>query len=290
MAKEAKFYRKLPNQQVQCNLCPYNCQIHPEKRGVCRVRYNDQGTLIAENYGLVTSVADDPIEKKPLYHFFPGSRILSLGTFGCNFHCIHCQNWEISQNDKKEIATKRISIADLLYFIRESGHKLVAFTYNEPLIWYEYVLEASQALQKLGVKVVLVTNGYINRDPLLELLPFVNAHSLDIKWFSPKIAQRLSGVADPAPVFEYARIVHKAGQHLEIVTNLVDGYNDSVEELTGITQFIATELSPNIPWHISRSFPAHRLPQLSPTSLATLENAQAIGRQAGLRNIHLGNI
>jgi pyruvate formate lyase activating enzyme len=181
-------------------------------------------------------------------------------------------------------------VSNLLYLVKEEGAKLVAFTYNEPLMWYEYILEAAPQLVKAGIKTVLVTNGYINPKPLSELLPYIDAYSLDIKWSRPATAKKLSGALKPQAVFEFAKIVFLAGKHLEIVTNIVHGYNDSDEELAEIARFIVQELSPDVPWHLSRAFPAHKLLDLQITPRETLERAAAIGRKSGLRQVYLGNI
>ncbi len=293
MLKEALYYDNCQENdgRVHCSLCPHNCLISPGKSGFCGIRKNIKNKLIALNYPLVSSLALDPIEKKPLYEFYPGAQILSLGTIGCNLKCLHCQNYEISQeHDPAKRYLQKITPSELAYLVSEKGYSFVAFTYNEPFIWYEYVLASAKLLKKMGIKIVLVTNGYINLPPLIELLPYIDAFSLDIKWGLDQTALRLSGVKKCAPVYETAKTIFNEGKHLEITTNIVDGYNDSEKELSTIAEFIAAELSKEIPWHVSRSFPAYKLTDLLPTPLATIEKAINIGKKAGLKKIYTGNI
>lgn len=285
---EALWYRRTVSNAVDCRLCPRRCQLGTGARGACLARKNQAGVLQTLNYGYISCLANDPIEKKPLYHFNPGTKILSLGSFGCNLHCLHCQNSDISQADERSTSLRKLSVNDLAYLVREEGVRQVAFTYNEPLIWYEYVLEASQLLKKAGVQIVLVTNGYINAEPLAELLPYTDAWSLDIKWAFDSTAQKLSGVPKAQPVLDTARAVYVAKKHLEIVTNIVPGYNDSTEELEHIAKCIVG-ISPDIPWHVSRAFPQYKW-QGEPTLRSVLETAVAIGTRVGLRTIHQGNI
>ncbi len=276
MVIEAKYYQKLAGQKVQCDLCPNECIIIDGRLGFCGVRKNQEGVLITLNYGLVSSIALDPIEKKPLYNFYPGSEILSLGTIGCNLKCKHCQNSEISQNFSG-LPLKTMSVADLLKAVEDGQHKMVAFTYNEPFVWYEYILEASIKLQEAGIRTVLATNGYVNPEPLREILSYIDAFSFDIKWAKDTTAKALSGVKKAEPVFTAAKIIFDANKHLEIVTNIVAGFNDSDDELKKIAEFIAKQLSVKIPWHLTRAFPANKLADLTVTPLTTLEKARKIG-------------
>lgn len=291
MKKEGLYYRTMSAGNIQCLLCPHYCLIPPGKSGFCGIRKNSRNKLVTINYALISSLALDPIEKKPLYEFYPGVKILSLGTIGCNLKCLHCQNYSISQEyNTQQSSFKKITPRDLGYLVGEQGHAFVAFTYNEPFIWYEYILESAKILKKMGVKTVLVTNGYVNRAPLEEILPFIDAFSLDLKWSKNKTAQRLSGITNVTPIYESAKIIFKAEKHLEITTNLVDGYNDSDDELKTIAKFISQELSNEIPWHLSRSFPAYQLTALSPTPIKTIEKALDIGKKAGLKKIYTSNI
>ena len=273
---------------VICRLCPRQCVISVGRVGACGVRKNIQGKLTPLNYALVTAIANDPIEKKPLAYFNPGSMIVSLGSFGCNMQCVHCQNSEISQCAGKPAQAQQFTLNDLTYLVREKQLAQIAFTYNEPLVWYEYVLEASKRLKQSGVQMVLVSNGYINPEPLRELLPYTDAWSLDIKWAFDATAQKLSGVPKAQPVLDTARAIHAARKHLEIVTNIVPGFNDSMEELQHIAQCIAG-ISPDIPWHVSRAFPKYKW-QGDPTSMSILEAAVEIGHNAGLKYVQKGNV
>jgi len=286
--KRALYYRKLPNKDLFCLLCPNNCLIKPDEVGFCRVRKNINGELYSLNYGAISSIAVDPIEKKPFYNFHNGEMILSFGTYGCNFHCRHCQNYQISQNGGID-TDNLISPEQLLQIIKESGQQLVGFTYNEPLVWYEYLKDCLPLIKTYSKKVALVTNGYISREPLEQIMDYIDAFSLDIKGYFDRTAQAISGVKSYGQVLENAGTIFTRGKHLEITTNVIDGINDSEAELDSIASFIA-DLSVEIPWHISRSFPQYQMMDIQPTPLKTIELAEKIGKARGLVNIYRGNI
>ncbi len=252
--REALFYRKEESESVTCLLCPHNCVIKPEKTGICGVRSNSNGTLFSDIYGRVSAVAMDPIEKKPLYHFYPGREILSIGTVGCNLKCSYCQNWHISQD-----TTARTTSHDPENIIAAAGERNsigIAYTYSEPIVWFEYVRDVALLARERSLKNVMVTNGCINAEPLEELLTFTDAMNIDLKAFKKETYQ-INQKGSLETVKNTIRRVHEAGCHLEITTLVVTGMNDDITELREIIDFIA-DISPAIPWHVSRYYPGYK--------------------------------
>ncbi|MBC7325394.1 MAG: AmmeMemoRadiSam system radical SAM enzyme [Moorella sp. (in: Bacteria)] len=281
---EAWFYAKLPEDKVECRLCPHTCIIPPGKRGICRVRENRGGRLYSRNYGRCSSLALDPMEKKPLYHFYPGSLVLSVGTLGCNFRCAFCQNWEIAQ---EEPATVTLTPEDLVRKARDVESTGIAYTYSEPLVWFEFVLATARLARQAGLKNVMVSNGFIRPEPLAELLPWIDAWNIDIKGFSLEFYRKIVH-GDYRPVLETAAAAVGAGNHVEITTLLVTGLNDDPKELAGLVEWVAANLGVDTPLHFSRYFPRYRL-QEPPTPLATLRRAWEMARQH-LHYVYLGNV
>lgn len=280
---EAAFYEKLPQDRVQCHLCPHACTIAPGKRGICRVRENQNGSLVALTYAQVASTAMDPIEKKPLYHFCPGTSILSIGTWGCNLKCSFCQNWSISQ---KEVPTQELTPENLATLAKREGSVGVAYTYNEPMIWWEYVFAAAQAVQRTGLKNVLVTNGLINPEPLEKLLPCVDAMNIDIKAFHEGFYEKLCG-GRLAPVLATAERAAK-DCHVELTTLVIPGHNDAPKELDSLAAWIAEHCGRKTPAHLSAYSPRYEL-GAEPTSLALLQRAREIFSQH-LDYVYIGNV
>ncbi|MFC1850546.1 AmmeMemoRadiSam system radical SAM enzyme [candidate division CSSED10-310 bacterium] len=280
--KEALFYQKIDAGQVKCQLCPHQCLISPQKVGVCKVRKNIQGTLFALSYGKATGLAFDPIEKKPLYHFYPNSSILSLGPNGCNFSCEFCQNWHISQVDSSTTAVTPEKIVELCLQHQAIG---IAYTYSEPLIWYEFVIETARQARAKGLQNVLVTNGYINPEPLQNLLPVIDALNIDIKSMDDEFYKKYCG-SRLEPVLETVRIAHHSC-HLEITNLIIPTLNDSAAHFEQLATWLA-ELSPDIPIHFSRYFPHFNL-KLPPTPTGTLHQAREIAARH-LHYVFLGNI
>ncbi|MGB9886585.1 MAG: AmmeMemoRadiSam system radical SAM enzyme [Moorellales bacterium] len=286
--REAAYYETMAEARVRCRLCPHGCLLAPGKRGRCGVRENRDGTLYTLNFARVSSWAFDPMEKKPLYHFHPGSTIFSLGTVGCNFHCEFCQNWEIARGD--ENLTFELPVDDLIKILSEKApHDCVgvAYTYSEPLVWYEYVLAASRRVKEAGYRNVLVTNGFVNPEPLAELLPFIDALNIDVKGFTDRFYRQVVH-GDYEPVLQTAVAAKRAGCHVEITTLLIPGLNDSEEELARLTDWVATALGPDTPLHFSRYFPNYRL-KLEPTPVETLRRARELARRK-LAFVYLGNV
>lgn len=285
--REALFWEKQgEGDKVQCRLCPQLCVIAGGRTGFCRVRRNENGTLYTMNYSQVSSYGVDPIEKKPLYHFYPGTDIFSAGTVGCNLRCGFCQNWQIAHG---EPAVIDISPERLVAAAGEEHHGRrsigIAYTYSEPLMWYEYVLETAQLARQAGLKNVLVTNGFINEAPLLQLLPYIDAMNIDVKGFSDEYYNKTCA-GELHPVLRTVELVYQKC-HVEITTLLVTGLNDAPEEIEGLVDWLAG-LDKDIPLHFARYFPNYKM-DLAPTPLTTMEMAREIaGRK--LNYVYLGNV
>lgn len=284
-------YEALPDSRVRCHVCQWRCVIGPDQLGVCRVRQNREGRLFLLNYALVSSAAVDPIEKKPLFHFFPGSEVFSLGGWGCNFHCQDCQNWEIACTDVPANATQVVTPEAAVEIARQHGSAGIAWTYNEPVIWLEYTLDTARLAREHGLYTVYVTNGYSTPEALDAIGPYLDAWRVDIKGFSDAFYRNLAKVIGWRGILDVAkRAKEKWGMHVEAVTNVIPTMNDDDEQLQGIAGWISSQLGELTPWHVTRFYPQHNIAHLPPTPVETLERAIAIGRRAGLRFIYAGNI
>lgn len=284
--KEALFYARKDGDRLVCLLCPQRCIIAPGKTGVCNQRRNVAGVLYTLNYAEISSAALDPVEKKPLYHFYPGHTIFSVGTVGCNLHCKFCQNWEIAHGDAPTTTVAPEELVRLAGKEAQRGPCVgIAYTYNEPLIWYEYVCDAAVLAHEAGLKNVLVTNGFIEQEPLDKLLPYIDAMNIDVKAFTDDYYRKVcAGRLEPV-----LRTVEKAVAHchVEITTLIVTGLNDDPEEIRRLVDWIAG-LDPAIPLHFSRYFPRYRM-DAPPTPEATLRRARAIALEK-LHHVYLGNV
>ncbi len=293
--KEALFYKKLDNLQVECLLCPHNCLIADGKAGRCGARLNTSGSLMSLVYGQVSSEAVDPIEKKPLFHFYPGSLVYSLGTLGCNMRCSHCQNWQISRArigaEETVRATRYLSPQGAVKNALNSECEGIAFTYNEPTVWFEYTLDVSRLAKESGLYTVYVTNGYINIEPLDLIAPYLDAFRVDIKALDDVFYSEVAGVPSVKPVLESAlRAKNKWSMHVEAVTNIIPGKNDDPGALRGLARWVRKELGKDTPWHVTRFLPCLELSGLPSTPVETLEMAQEIGLQEGLEYVYIGNV
>lgn len=289
----AMLQEELDEGTVRCHVCPRLCRVAPGKSGVCRARVNRDGVLYAITYGRVCSVAADPIEKKPLYHFFPGTRVLSLGSVGCNFACRHCQNWQIAHADPSEATRdlRDLPVRNLAVLAANNACQGVAWTYNEPTIWFEYILDGAQAAHKHGLYTVMVTNGYITEDALAMLAPHIDAYRVDVKGFSNAQYKELCRIPDMRPVLESAERAKAAyGCHVEIVTNVIPTFNDDDTTLRGIATWIVERLGPETPWHVTRFMPYLDFSHLPSTPVSSLERAITIGHDAGLQFVYIGNV
>lgn len=289
--KEALLYERIGREMVQCQLCLHNCVIPDGRTGYCGVRKNRRGTLFALTFGRVVSVAVDPIEKKPLYHFYPGSPTLSVGTFGCNMRCKHCQNWEISHHRAEENGEglHELSPQQLIDVARQRRCAALAWTYNEPSIWFEYVIETAKLARKAGILTVLVTSGMINPPALKALLNYVDAYRLDVKGFTEEFYERLTGNRVLAKVLENGVIAHEAGAHVEIITNVIPNWNDTNEQFDGLSRWIVERLDAHVPWHVTAYHPYHKVTE-PPTPASTLDRAKQIGIKNGLQYVYIGNV
>ncbi|MDD5006215.1 MAG: AmmeMemoRadiSam system radical SAM enzyme [Candidatus Omnitrophica bacterium] len=282
--KEALFYEAKDNSKVRCRLCPHNCLILEGKLGLCGVRKNQKGKLYSLIYAQATSLALDPIEKKPLYHFHPGEFILSIGTKGCNLSCLFCQNWNISKD--LNAPTEEISSEFIIKRAKQLNSFGVAYTYNEPFIWYEFVLDTAKLAKEEGLKNVLVTNGYVNLEPLKEILPLIDAMNIDIKSIEDKFYINTCG-GRVEPVLEVIKESHKHC-HIELTNLIIPTLNDSQENFIKLTDWIYTNLGDSVPLHFSRYFPCYKM-DLAPTPIATLKKAEEIARKK-LKFVYLGNV
>jgi len=281
--REAEFYERVAADQAQCRLCPHECLVGPGQAGRCGVRRNDAGVLVASAYGVITSLAVDPIEKKPLYHFLPGAPILSAGSFGCNLSCRFCQNAEISQGARGGRAVRAEGLVELA--LEEPGNAGIAYTYNEPLINYEFVRDCATLARQRGLANVLVSNGYIRPEPFEQLAPLIDAMNLDIKSMADDFYARLCG-ARVAPVLETARRA-RAHMHLEITNLVIPGENDGDGDLRGLAQWVSDELGRDTPVHFTRYHPAYRMTTPA-TPDATLLRARELAAPY-LDFVYLGN-
>jgi len=288
--KEASYYEKLENKLVQCHLCPRNCTILDGQRGFCGVRENRGGTLFTLSYGKLVSMNDlDPIEKKPLFHFLPGTKTFSIATAGCNMKCKFCQNWEISQMRPEDVKYVYMQPDKLVELVKESGRPTIAYTYSEPTIFYEYMFETAKIAREQGLKNIMHSNGYINEEPLRQLVKYLDAANIDLKGFSDEYYAKLAdGTLEP--VLKALKILKESGVHLEITTLILSGFNDDEKTLREMCQWIKDNLGDETPLHFSRFFPMYKLTFLNPTPVESLEKARRIALETGLKYVYIGNI
>jgi pyruvate formate lyase activating enzyme len=288
---EARLYEKLGNAKVKCHLCAHRCTIAAGKRGICQVRENRDGVLYSLVYGLAISQAIDPVEKKPLFHFYPGSKAFSFATVGCNFRCSFCQNWQISQmvHDEGRIRGHEASPDHLASAANHYGCKSIAYTYTEPTIFFEYSYDTAVRAERWGIKNIYVTNGYMTEEMLDAFGPHLHAANVDLKSFSDDFYRKTCG-ARLQPVLDTLKAMKERGIWVEITTLVVPGQNDSPEELRDVAEFIAQEVGVDTPWHVSRFRPDYEMSDRHATPLSTLRQAREIGLQAGLRYVYEGNV
>ncbi len=292
--KECELYEKEKNGKVKCLACSHRCIISEGKTGICGVRKNIGGKLFLLVYGRVAAEHVDQIEKKPFYRFLPGTKAFSIGTVGCNFKCDWCQNFDISQVSKKNgkeegiIFGEEKTAQEIVNEALESGCESIAYTYNEPAIWSEYVKDIATLARKNKIRNVLVTNGYFTKEALQYLDGLIDAANVDIKSFNDKTYKKFCG-AKLQPVLDCIKLMHKKGIHVELTTLVIPGINDSEKELKAIANWIA-RLDKNIPWHISRFFPMYKMKDREITPKLTLERDYEIGKKAGLKFVYVGNI
>lgn len=284
-------YEKLPRRRVRCHLCAHRCLIVDGEQGLCRVRANRGGTLVTLVYGRTISQHVDPVEKKPLFHFYPGSTAYSIATPGCNFRCRWCQNWEISQMPREQhlIAGQPASPPQIVDAARRAGCRSIAYTYTEPTIFFEYAFDTARLARAAGLANVFVTGGYMTAEALEAVQPYLDAANVDLKAFRDETYRRYVG-ARLQPVLDSLKRLKAASIWLEVTTLVIPGINDDRGELQAVAQFIGQELGPDTPWHISRFFPAYKMADRLPTPVETLWQAYEIGVAEGLRFVYPGNV
>lgn len=290
MQKEAKFYEKLENRVVRCHLCRHHCLIREGKSGICGVRKNIDGILYTLVYSYPCAINVDPIEKKPLYHFLPGSKALSIATVGCNFSCRFCQNYDISQASKEgEIFGDNIPPETVVLLAQKYRCESISYTYTEPTIFYEYAYDIAVLAKKAGIKNNFVTNGYISEEPLKSIAPFLDGANIDLKSFRREFYSKVVG-ARLEEVLESIKTYFNLGIWIELTTLIIPGYNDSEDELRDIAKFIKNELAEYVPWHVSRFYPNYRMRNVPPTPERKVLRAREIGLEEGLLYVYTGNI
>ncbi len=288
---EARFWEKADEGKVRCGLCRFRCLIASGQRGICGVRENRGGVLYTLVYGRSVAENVDPIEKKPLFHYLPGSLSFSVATVGCNFRCLHCQNHEISQwsRIRPEIPGSPLSPAEIVRRAQEAGCRSIAYTYTEPTVFFEYAYDTAVLAHQAGLGNVFVTNGYTTPEALEAIAPYLDAVNVDLKGFSEKFYKEVVG-ATLQGVLETLKVYRRLGIWLEVTTLVIPGHNDSEGDLRGVARFISEELGPETPWHVSAFHPTYRMLDRPPTPVATLRRAREIGLAAGLKFVYEGNV
>jgi pyruvate formate lyase activating enzyme len=279
----------LDDGSVECQLCPHHCHIVHGKTGRCRSRRNHDGVLVSEVYAKPCSLAIDPIEKKPLYHFHPGTTCLSLACTGCNFRCLNCQNHDISQASPEEVDHYELTPEQIVSLCQKHHCPGIAYTYTEPLTYIEYVTDTARLAHEKGLWNILVTAGYVCQEPLADLLPYLDAANIDLKSFSDEIYQRVSG-GRLSVVLDTILAMKKAGVWIELTNLIIPGVNDDMEMIRRMCEWIVCNGLAETPLHFSRFFPRYKMQDLPPTPVQTLKAAQQIALDAGIQHIYLGNV
>ncbi len=291
--REAKFYKKLYNNKVECFLCSHNCIIKNGKCGICKARENKNGALYSLAYGNVSAANIDPIEKKPLFHFLPGGKSFSIATSGCNFQCSFCQNANISQiNNSKQNSgaqQKETKPEEIVNLALKHQCSSISYTYTEPTVYFEFASDIATAAKEKGIKNIFVTNGYMSQACLESLTPWLDGANVDLKSFNPLFYKKICK-GDIEPVKNSLKFMKKNGIILEVTTLLIPTINDSEQEIEAIANFIANRLGKDTPWHISRFYPTYKMLNIPPASASLLYAAKNIGEKAGLEYIYIGNL
>ncbi len=287
--KKTKYYTKLENNKVRCDLCPNYCILAEGKTGSCRARKNINGELESLTYGKIVAVNNDPVEKKPLYHFLPGTMTFSIGTAGCNFHCKNCQNYTISQVSPEEIDYKALTPEEVVALTKKYKSNSISYTYNEPVVFYEFMLETAKLARKEGLKNIMVTNGYINKEPLKELIPYIDAANVDLKCFDEKIYRELTE-GTLQPVLETILLLKKHNVWIEITNLVIPNYTDDLKMISAMCDWMVKNKLQDVPLHFSRFFPAYKLSDIKPTPIETLQKAAEIAKSKGIKYVYIGNV
>jgi len=285
-----KYWHKLEDGRVQCDLCPRECKLHEGQRGLCFVRENLNNEIVLTTYGLSSGYCIDPIEKKPLNHFLPGTPVLSFGTAGCNLACKYCQNWDISKSREMHTLADQASPELIARAAEQLNCRSVAYTYNDPVIFHEYAIDVAKACREKGIKSVAVTAGYVSPEPRKEFYEYMDAANVDLKAFTEKFYYKLTG-GHLQPVLDtLLYIKHETKVWLEITTLLIPGYNDSEEEINDMTQWVVKELGPDVPMHFTAFHPDWKMLDVPPTPFGTLTRARSIALNNGVRYAYTGNV
>ncbi len=288
MIKDAIFWEPAGDNKVKCQLCAHRCTIQPGKNGICGVRENHAGKLMATTYGRISSIGPDPVEKKPLYHFMPGTNVLSLGSIGCNFRCDFCQNWSISQ----EYVNRRLRYVEpekLPKMAEQFNCQSISWTYNEPTIWYEYTLDSAKLAKTAGLGTSYVTNGYMTEEALRDIAPYLDAMNIDVKAFTDEFYRKRSS-ARLQPVLDTCELARELGIHIELTYLIVPSQNDNPDELKNFSKWVANDLGTDVPVHFSRFHPDFKFKKVSGTPMETLHMAHRTAKAEGLKFVYLGNV
>ena len=286
---EARYYLRLDDGSVECQLCPHHCHIANGRSGRCRSRRNHDGVLVSEVYAKPCSLAIDPIEKKPLYHFHPGTTCLSLACTGCNFRCLNCQNHDISQATPDEVDYYELTPEQIVSLCLKHHCPGIAYTYTEPLTYIEYVTDTARLAHEKGLWNILVTAGYVCQEPLAELLPYLDATNIDLKSFSDDIYQHVSG-GHLQPVLDTILAMKKAGVWIELTNLVIPGVNDDMEMIRQMCEWIVSNGLAETPLHFSRFFPRYKMQDITPTPVKILKAAKQTALDAGIKHVYLGNV
>lgn len=286
---ECRYYNRLDDGRVECTLCPHHCRIAEGKTGVCRSRRNQNGVLVSEVYGQPCSLAIDPIEKKPLYHFHPGTTCLSLACTGCNFRCLNCQNHDISQVSPSDVNHYELSPEDIVALCLKHQCPGIAYTYTEPLTYLEYIIDCARLAHEAGLWNILVTAGYVCQEPLADLLPHLDAANVDLKSFSDDIYHKVSG-GHLQPVLDTILAMKRAGVWVEITNLVIPGVNDDMDMIRQMCRWLAGNGLAEAPLHFSRFFPRYKMQDTPPTPIAMLKAAKRVAEEEGIKYVYLGNV
>ena len=286
----ASYWNKVKDKIVQCVLCPRRCVLDVGQRGVCTVRINKDGILYTLGYGNPVAVHVDPIEKKPFFHVYPGASAFSIATAGCNMRCLFCQNWQISQAKPDEVAAYDLPPEKVVEQAIKALSPFVVYTYTEPTVFYEYMLDTAKLARARGLKNGMHTCGYINPEPLRELLKYMDAVNVDLKSFNPEFYRKMNALAELQPVLDTLKTIRQAGVWLEITNLIIPGQNDDPKEIRAMCRWIKDNLGDDVPLHFSRFMPAFRLQNLPPTPVEKLEEAYTIAKDEGLKYVYIGNV
>jgi pyruvate formate lyase activating enzyme len=289
MKKIANFWKKINDKKIKCSLCAHNCNIDEGKVGICGVRKNENGKLYTLIYGSTSSLASDPIEKKPLYHFYPGSYAFSMGTIGCNFKCRHCQNFSISTAKTDFPYLKEITPEQVVALAKQHNCQGVSYTYNEPTIWHEFAFDSAKLVKKEGLYTCYVTNGYISEEPLRELSKYLDAMNIDVKSFNEDFYKNVCK-SRLEPVLNTCELAKKLGIHIELTHLVIPGYNDKIEDIKNFCRWIVEKLDENTPVHFSRFHPDYNMTDVKMTPMETLLKIYKVAKEEGILFPYLGNV